>query len=131
VSAHLGTTRAEARVRPLGDRAAHLQFALGKQALSIWWRERGRAPKPEDWLRHLEWRRTKLPKPGKKPPPPDPAEIERRQQLEREQLEQAERLRKTFEQRASIKQRLIAAGVPRHQLEERIDQELASGLVLQ
>jgi hypothetical protein len=99
---------------------AHLQFALGRQGGSIKWREKGRAPDPERWLGDLQWKRTKAPeatanqarirRAEKRPEEPSPEELER--------------MRLAFVKRADIKQRLLAEGVPREQLEDRLELEL-------
>jgi hypothetical protein len=98
----------------------HLQFALGKEGASYRWREKGRAPDPERWLGDLQWKRTKPPGATAKQ-----ARIRRAEKRPEEPTpEELERMRLAFVKRADIKQRLLAEGVPRDQLEDRLDLEL-------
>jgi hypothetical protein len=98
----------------------HLQYALGRQGGSIRWREKGRAPLPERWLGDLEWKRTKRPGPASNGARPRKAE----RRPEEPSPEDLERMRLAFVKRADIKQRLLAEGVPRSELEDRLEQEL-------
>lgn len=96
---------------------AHLQYAVTRRGRSNSVGERARGPLAEVFLAKSLWRAVKLPRtPAKAPRTEAPKEGPK--------VEDLEAARQAFEERANIRAELVAKGVPRRDLEDRIDEEL-------